>query len=114
MNGNAPNCTFTGSQSLPAKNFKPKACQERPEPDTSSKTMRTSTPRTATPHTVMADLKMRSGTSPLEACSKGAARCADTDVNFVPSTGCGPGISGRGKAGLAIPVNRSRDVLQRC
>jgi len=44
----------------------------------------------------------------------GAAEAADTDVTFVPSTGCGPGISGRGKAGLAIPVNPSRRVLQRC
>src|ERR1700693_1841736 len=113
MKGRAPNCSLTGFQSLPAKNLKPKACQDRRDPDTSSYTIRTSTPSTASPQMIMADLKMRSGTSPPAACSKGAAEAADTDVTFVPSTDCGLGISGRGKAGLAIPVNPSRRVLQR-
>src|ERR1700722_17250221 len=99
MNGKAPNCSLTGFQSLPPKNLNPKACHERPEPEISSETIRTSTPSTARPQTVITALKMRSGTSPPEACSKGDARCADADVTFVSSTGCGPGISGRGKAG---------------
>src|SRR5579862_4873331 len=114
MNGKAPNFSLTGSQSLPAKNLKPKACQERPDPEMSSKTIRTKTPNTARPQSVIADLKMRSGTSPLAFFNSGAGASTATDVTFVPSTGCGPGISGRGKALLAIRLNRSRDVLQRC
>jgi hypothetical protein len=56
------------------------------------------------PHAVMADLKIRSGSSPPEALSRGAAWPATVDVTFASSTGCGPGISGRWKAGLAIQL----------
>src|ERR1039457_5920602 len=112
MKGKAPNCSLTGFQSLPAKNLKPNACQERRDPATNSYTIRNSTPRTARPHTVMPDLKMRSGISPPGAFNRGDAGCAGTDVTVVPSTGCGPGISGRGKAGWAIHVKPSRALYK--
>src|SRR5579864_1763667 len=99
MKGRAPNEVLTGSQSLEAKNLKPNACQESPDPDSSSYTMRTRTPKTASPQAVIADLNRRSGISPPGVRSNGV-RC--TDVTFAVSTGCGPGISGRWKAGLAI------------
>jgi hypothetical protein len=61
-------------------------------------------PKTAIPQAVIADLKIRSGISPPEAVNRGAD-CAVTGVTFMPSTGCGPGISGRVNAGLAIAIN---------
>ncbi len=36
MNGKAPNCSLTGSQSVAEKNLKPKACHESPDLDASS------------------------------------------------------------------------------
>src|ERR1700722_18337469 len=63
-----------------------------------------SMPKTARPQAVIADLKIRSGISPLEASNRGAG-CAVIDVTFVASTGWGPGISGRENAGLAIATN---------
>jgi CHAD domain-containing protein len=51
----------------------------------------------------MADLKMRSGISPPEVCKSGE-RWLVTDVTAVAPTGCGPGISGRENAELAIAI----------
>src|SRR6478736_3888166 len=101
MNGRAPNRSLTGSQSPPAKNLKPKACQEGPDPLTSSKTIRKRTAKTAKPQAVIADWKTRSAPSPPELRSNGIP-CTASDVTFVVATGCGPGISGRENAGLAI------------
>src|SRR5579864_6940781 len=112
MNGRAPNCSLTGFESLPAKNLKPNACQERPEPDTSSYTIRSNTPSTAKPHAVMADLKMRSGASLADAPKRGAVRPPVSDLTFAVSTGCGPGISGRGNAALAIPITVAKSCYK--
>src|ERR1051325_11356766 len=75
MKGRAPNFSLTGFQSLPAKNFKPKACQESADRVTNSKTIRISTPRIASAQAVIAALKVKSGISPAERCKRGDARC---------------------------------------
>src|ERR1051326_5228368 len=74
--------------------------------------MSTSTARIAKPQLVMADWKARSRTSPLEMRKRDAARGAVTDVTFAVSTGCGPGISGRGNAGLAIPFTVAKSCYK--
>src|ERR1700686_2714189 len=60
-----------------------------------------STPKTARPQAVIADLKTRSAPSPLEV-PKSGFDCTASALTFAAATGCGPGISGRGNAGLAI------------
>ena len=55
------------------------------------------------PQATIAYLKIRSGISPLLACRSGAVHTPSAEITFVGSTGCGPGISGRCMAGLAIP-----------
>ena len=63
--------------------------------------MRPSTTNTARPQAVIADRNTRSPASPLEACSSGLISAVPA-VTFAAATGCGPDISGRGNAGLAI------------